>query len=368
MDKTFHVTPFQFTGKGREYFAIWIVDLVLTVLTLGLYSAWAKVHRKRYFYRHTRLAGRGFDYLGKPANILHERLPGFVLLLGALVAYLLDFPWLAAALLGTLVLLIPLQIQRSLRFDAWNSGYRGLRFNFLGSADEAYRIYLGGFLFTVLTLGLALPTLYHLRSNYVIGHRAYGSSRFTFKVSPGAYYSIFMKSSLVLLAPVVALLAGGITLASLLHSEPVVGMTDILASLGFGLSLLYAALPVAAGYINERVARLNFLATRCAGYGFAGRHTARGLIRLYLSNMIGIVLTLGLFIPWARVRAARYWLDNLAVVGPQAGLDGFISASSSDPATQINPADMPPEEDGEAGQAPTESISGAFPCPEAHPA
>ncbi|MCS6766168.1 MAG: DUF898 domain-containing protein, partial [Candidatus Protistobacter heckmanni] len=35
--------PLRFTGSGAEYFRIWIVNLSLSVLTLGIYSAWAKV-------------------------------------------------------------------------------------------------------------------------------------------------------------------------------------------------------------------------------------------------------------------------------------------------------------------------------------
>ncbi|MFP5306510.1 MAG: DUF898 family protein, partial [Gammaproteobacteria bacterium] len=47
----------QFSGSGGEYFRIWIVNLLLSVLTLGIYSAWAKVRRMQYFYRNTTLAG-----------------------------------------------------------------------------------------------------------------------------------------------------------------------------------------------------------------------------------------------------------------------------------------------------------------------
>jgi uncharacterized membrane protein YjgN (DUF898 family) len=53
---------FTFSGTRREYFGIWIVNILLTVLTLGIYSAWAKVRRMHYFYRNTRLAGASFDY------------------------------------------------------------------------------------------------------------------------------------------------------------------------------------------------------------------------------------------------------------------------------------------------------------------
>jgi len=47
---------FYFTGKGGEYFRIWIVNICLTILTLGIYSAWATVRTRRYFIRE-HLAG-----------------------------------------------------------------------------------------------------------------------------------------------------------------------------------------------------------------------------------------------------------------------------------------------------------------------
>ena len=76
---------FQFSGKGSEYFRIWIVNLALTLLTLGIYSAWAKVRRLQYFYRHTALAGSSFDYHGDPKAILKGRIIAVVLLVTLLL-------------------------------------------------------------------------------------------------------------------------------------------------------------------------------------------------------------------------------------------------------------------------------------------
>src|SRR5579862_8890456 len=63
----------QFTGKGGEYFGIWIVNLLLTLVTLGIYSPWAKVRKMHYFYRNTQLAGSSFDFHGSPVRILVGR-------------------------------------------------------------------------------------------------------------------------------------------------------------------------------------------------------------------------------------------------------------------------------------------------------
>ena len=72
--------PVVFTGNGGEYFRIWIVNLALTILTLGIYSAWAKVRRLQYFYRNTAIAGASFDYHGDPKVILKGRVIGVLLL------------------------------------------------------------------------------------------------------------------------------------------------------------------------------------------------------------------------------------------------------------------------------------------------
>ena len=71
---------FTFTGSGKEYFRIWVVNLLLTVASLGIYSAWAKVRRLQYFDRNTRLAGAVFDFRGEPKAILKGRLLAVVLL------------------------------------------------------------------------------------------------------------------------------------------------------------------------------------------------------------------------------------------------------------------------------------------------
>jgi uncharacterized membrane protein YjgN (DUF898 family) len=67
-------TPIIFEGKVSEYFGIWIVNLSLTLLTLGIYSAWAKVRRKKYFYNNTLIDNVGFDYHAKPTAILKGRI------------------------------------------------------------------------------------------------------------------------------------------------------------------------------------------------------------------------------------------------------------------------------------------------------
>ncbi|MDR2164725.1 MAG: DUF898 family protein [Zoogloeaceae bacterium] len=143
---------FQFTGSGGEYFRIWITNLLYTLLTLGMYSAWAKVRREQYFHRNTLLDGSGFDYHGNPVAILKGRMLAGLLL----VIYSSSqrfFPW--PVYTGVLLLALPLLpwlVQRSLVFRARNSSYRGLRFDFHGSYRTACATLLPYALCTIFML------------------------------------------------------------------------------------------------------------------------------------------------------------------------------------------------------------------------
>src|SRR6478609_4191452 len=70
----------EFRGNAGEYFGIWIVNILLTIVTFGIYSAWAKVRRMRYFRGNTYLDGHSFDYHARGKQIFLGRLIVFVVL------------------------------------------------------------------------------------------------------------------------------------------------------------------------------------------------------------------------------------------------------------------------------------------------
>ena len=95
----------EFRADGR-CFRIWIVNLALTVVTLGIYSAWAKVRKLRYFYANTSLAGSSFGYHADPLRILKGRAIAAVLV-GAYVAAGYVSPLAALAVGAILTLVTP---------------------------------------------------------------------------------------------------------------------------------------------------------------------------------------------------------------------------------------------------------------------
>ena len=129
----------QFLGKADEYFRIWIVNLCLTVLTLGVFSAWAKVRKKRYFYSHTRIDGTPMQYLGQPLPILKGRIVA-VLLFG--IYYFSEhlFTGFLPVVMLAVLFAAPWVMVRSAAFNARYSAYRNITFQFHGEYWPAFRV------------------------------------------------------------------------------------------------------------------------------------------------------------------------------------------------------------------------------------
>src|SRR5687767_2893576 len=132
----------EFTGSAREYFRIWIVNLFFTLISLGVYSAWAKVRKKRYFYGSTRFDGDTFDYFASPKAILKGRIVAVALLL--IYAFTSElYPDTTYVFWLVFAAALPWLLVRALSFNARNSAYRGLRFDFLATTGQTAKKWFG---------------------------------------------------------------------------------------------------------------------------------------------------------------------------------------------------------------------------------
>jgi uncharacterized membrane protein YjgN (DUF898 family) len=200
-------TPVQFTGKGGEYFGIWIVNLLLSIVTLGIYSAWAKVRRMKYFYNNTKIDGVGFDYHAKPMSILKGRIIAFVLFV--LYAVLSRFsPVMGGLLVLALFVATPWIIVRGMIFNARNSSHRGLRFDFTGKTMQAAKVFILYPLLIIITLGLAFPFVMQRTNKFLFENHQFGTSNFKSEALVKDFYMVYLKLLGVFLAlgVVVALL------------------------------------------------------------------------------------------------------------------------------------------------------------------
>ena len=330
MSQTFNTQtlPFQFSGKGGEYFRIWIVNLALTILTLGIYSAWAKVRRLQYFYRNTSLANHGFDYHGDPKAILKGRLIGVALLVLYYASESFD-PTLGLVAFAVLMLVMPWLVQRSLRFKLHNSSYRGLRFGFDGTVGDAYKAFLLWPVIGYFTLGLLAAVAHQRIKAYQHGNSRYGSEGFSFNVREGKFFGIYFKllGMVILLIIAVALLAGvfggmAAVFGGGMSEERKIAAIGIAIAAAIGIYL--AAFLLIGPWFAARIQNLVWSGTSLGPHIFSSNVRARDLFWIYLTNFIGILLTLGLFKPFADIRLAKYRLEHMAL-NAQSSLDEFLA-------------------------------------------
>lgn len=311
-----HALRFEFHGRGAEYFRIWIVNLFLTIITLGIYSAWAKVRNNQYFYGNTRLDGSSFAYLASPITILKGRLIAMGLFVIYLIAEAVQ-PLLAAALALAFVIALPWIMVKSLIFNARNSAYRNVRFDFAGTTGQAVAAFIGWPLLGMLTLGLLFPYAYYKQQRFIIANSAYGDQRFGFETQPKQYYMTFLATLGFVLVGIAAVIA--VVFAAAAVAAPQV-ISAVLAP--FGMMLVYL---LAGAYLYVHLTNLRFNGAVLAEHRFRSHLSVWSYAWIWSSNAIAMLLTVGLYYPWARVRIARYRAQCLDLL-PSGDLDKFAAA------------------------------------------
>jgi uncharacterized membrane protein YjgN (DUF898 family) len=304
--------PFTFTGKGGEYFRIWIVNLLLSVATLGVYSAWAKVRRLQYFYRNTRVADASFDYHGDPIAILKGRIIAVCLFAGYSFAGSIS-PTVGAAAFVALAGIFPFFVVRSLRFRLHNSSYRGLRFRFLGSTRQAYWTFLALPLLTVLSLFTLVPFWFQRVKRFQYANSAYGQTSCVFDAPVSGFYRIYLTAGAWALGMAMALAI------LLTEAMPAMGAAAVIGAAAylFGWLGLWA-------FTTARVQNLVWTHTRLGPHRFGCSLDSRRLLFITVTNLVGTVVTLGLFRPYAQLRVARYMASRFSLL-PGGTLDHFIA-------------------------------------------
>ena len=301
---------FQFTGNGKEYFGIWIVNILLTIVTLGIYSAWATVRNNQYFYGNTRLDDASFQYLAKPMTILKGRL----IALAVFAAYImLSNLYVEAGIIFALALIpaVPWIMVKSLRFKAINSAYRNIRFDFQGRYGQAFMVSFIWPLLNLLTLLLLTPVVMKKTHEFIANGSRYGTSEFSLEASTGDYYRFFGKALLIALAfGVVAFLA----LRSNMHVT--------------GIVIAFAGYIALFGYFIAGVANLFFSSVQLGDHGFDSDLEPVQMVWIYFSNSFLVGITLGLYIPWAKCRLAHYRANRTSML-VAGDLNQFVAAEAN---------------------------------------
>lgn len=347
-----HRLPIRFIGSGSEYFRIWIVNLLLTLVTLGIYYPFAKVRRLRYFHGATEVGGHPLSFHADPWKMLRGYL--LVALLFAVYGGAGHFSPVAGVVAFCIIAALwPALWHSSLRFRLANTGWRGLRLHFTGTRGGAYRALVPGFLvalvlvastamlpteapqpgeparelgagfwlvaFLPLLMLLASPALLWLMRRYQQGNLALGAEQTRFEVGMGRFYGLGLRVlGLGMLAAflaglLAALLAFGGGMGSRGANEPP-SLVNLLFTL-IPVLIMFVVYQAAIGpYVISRLQNLVWNGTRSTHLHFESALRFRPLGALSLRNWLLILITLGLYFPFAAVATARLRLEAVTLL------------------------------------------------------
>jgi uncharacterized membrane protein YjgN (DUF898 family) len=360
-----HVLDVRFTGSGSEYFRIWIVNLLLMLVTLSLYYPWAKVRRLRYFMGNTLVDGQPLDFHGKPLSMLRGYLlVGVLVLLYSVAGNFSPEAGLAAFIIVAAIW--PALLKSSMQFRLANTSWRGLRFRFKGTVAGAYRamlpLFVPGLLIVasligvddarqpppwydtfvglvVLVTALVFPWLWFMLKKYQHDHYALGQLQTELRSTPWAFYKVFLKTAAVALAVVlvVAVLAfsvGGAAVLGLLQGRGGAGvMAAVFAVIVAGAIGLLAIQIVPRPYFTSRMQNLLWSRTGNKMMRFKSKLKFGPLLGLTIKNWTLMVLTLGLYWPFAVVAVTRMRLNSVNII------------------TRVDPSDLVDEARGAEAEA-----------------
>lgn len=302
----------EFTGDAAEFFRIWIVNILLSIVTLGIYSAWAKVRTNQYFYSHTKIAGHAFRYLANPMQILKGRLIAVAVF--AILALLNHFnPMIGIAVSLLMLFAFPWLLLQSLRFKMRMTSYRNVRFGFHGSYGGFLKYFIGMPLLSVFTLYLLMPYALKRMDEYVYNNVSYGGRRSKVSLEAGTYYSTVFKIIGISFAMIIAMFIA-VMIAAVVGSLMGEIVTQILsfvvgAAFYIGLAVISKAMWACVirnyTYNNLEVEQLaKFESTLEVG----------SYAMLLFTNAIAVAFTLGLAYPWALIRLQQYRASCTAVL------------------------------------------------------
>ena len=281
----------RFDGRTGELFAIFIVNLLLSIVTLGIYRFWARTRVRQYLWRQTSFHDDAIEYTGTGKELFL----GFLIALAVLVpvvsiyqaVYLLlqtefhvpdDYLLiLDAGYLIAIFFVIGFALYRTRRYRLSRTVWRGIRGAQTGSAVVYARMYLGYALLTALTLGFFWPFMNIKLASYRLNHTWFGDRRLVFEGSGGDLFKRFAICWIALI--------------------PTLGMSWFWYK---SAEWLYVAAH-----------------TRYENLRFEAPLESHQLLWLVLSNLLMVTFSLGLAYPYAMIRVGRYIAGNLVITGDQ---------------------------------------------------
>jgi len=285
-----NLAKLRYHGTGGALFGLVFVNGLLTMLTLGIYSFWAKNKVREFHYSHTELDGDRFAYHGTGGELLRGYFKAMVVVFALFIAVTIvgvgigialgDNKELASTIVSILLyagiaVLMIAAVNGARRYRLSRSSWRGIRFSFHGKLSEFLPFMVGGILLSILSLGFYTPYFENKRRAFFVTHARFGSEPFMYEADGRELFKEYLKA--------------------LLLTIPTLGIYWV----------WYAAFKHRYFWNN----------TTMRGARFHSTVSGSDLLALSLTNILLVVFTLGIGATWAATRTHAFFCDNVTLMG-----------------------------------------------------
>lgn len=349
------MTGLRFNGSGSEFFKIWIVNVLLTIVTIGLYYPWAKVRTKRYFYGNTTLENNNFEYHATGKQLFVSYLIAMGLLIIYFIVEQISVP-LSTLMFVIFLIGLPWIIWRSLMFNMRITSFANVRFKFTGKLSDAYMVYIiypgilillaliiavviGGFAILILIPFYIFAFAYIKKkvTEYKMNHAKYGQGQFNCYLQLKPLVMITLKTFGIFILATLLSIGFASLFISFSDLATLAQNPELMSENSSTLALLVFV--VYAGFLFTGLLTYAYSASRYRNYiyenltldrkiDFHSSLSARTLAWIVFSNLILLVITLGLALPWTKVRLARAFVENTHVRVDE-GLNSYIDQAQA---------------------------------------
>jgi uncharacterized membrane protein YjgN (DUF898 family) len=326
----------EYDGKTGELYGIFLKNLLLSLVTLGIYRFWATTNLRRYVWSRMRFQRERFEYTGTGGELFK----GFLLALAIVVGSVIGAMVLSRVIVGItgstalgLIPIIALYLGIAIlgagayfsaqRYRMSRTVWRGIRGGMSGSALQygARALFYG--VLCIVSLYQLLPWMSIRLAERRINATSFGNETFRFSGSAGKLYGAFVLCFVGCIALVVVLAVLFVPLSfneEMSGGFPPLGVSTeglrqlVLSAFAFYLLLVVGAWLISCYYFAQ-MARHVAANTTFGALRFESRLTGAALFRLMLGNLAITILTLGFGYPFALQRSLRVVAATLFVHG-----------------------------------------------------
>ncbi len=277
----------RFHGQGSKLFSIYLVNMLLTLVTLGFYYPWAKVAIMKYMYEATELECSRFAFHGTGKEIFMGFLKALAIF-GSMYGLLLVAMFYGEPVLvnimflvfyAVMMVLIPIAIHGSMKYRMSRTSWRGIHFGYRGDRNELLKKFIGDALLTVITFGIYGFWMSMNIRKYVLGNVRFGNVEFRYSGQGSDYFALHLKGY-------------------------------FLSLITMGIYSFWYARDLFNYWINNIHLIQNGRHARLRSEATGGDY-----FMLIVPNILLIIFTLGLGTPWAMIRTMNFVFDIVFIDG-----------------------------------------------------